>query len=97
MIWELQRLLGMGHAWKTLLRREYSATGGSPAPAGIQGPPAEGGDGRDAPGLSVCPGGMCMGIPSLVQGACIWKSPTFLLGTWREIGAGEEWGPCCRG
>uniref|UniRef100_A0A8D2NX40 Avidin n=1 Tax=Zosterops lateralis melanops TaxID=1220523 RepID=A0A8D2NX40_ZOSLA len=34
---------------------ECSATGGPPAPAGIQtGPPAEGREGSDAPGLSPC-------------------------------------------
>lgn len=76
----------------------YSATGGSPAPAGIQtGPPAEGGEGSDAPGLFMCPGGMSVEIPSLVQGPRIWKSLTSLPGIRREIGAGEAWGPCPSG
>lgn len=69
MIWEVQSLLGVGHAWKTHLRGDYSATGGCPAPAGFQtGPSAEGGD---VPGLSVCPAGRCMEIPSLGQGPCM--------------------------
>lgn len=55
-MWELQRLLGVRHAWKTHVPGDYSTRGGSPAPEGIQaGHPAEGGEGSDAPGLSVCP------------------------------------------
>lgn len=88
---------GEGHSWKTHPWRESSAAGGPPAPGGmLMGAPAKQVALRvgDDLGLSTLPGEMCMGMPSLVKGACMWGSQ--LPGTCSGIGAGVTWGPCPR-